>query len=122
MSNFRKIVLGFLVVISFFSCKFNQEIEVTNSYFTESEIEISCGEQKRVVFKVEPEDATNVNVKYYLSESSENLVEITDTSKDGCIIIGKKHGSCVLIADCNGRISYLQIKVKNNDFLCTFQK
>lgn len=114
MSNFRKIVLSFLVVISFFSCKFDQEIEVTNSYFTESEIEISCGEQKRVVFKVEPEDATNVNVKYYLSETSENLVEITDTSKDGCIIIGKKHGSCVLIADCNGRISYLQIKVNGS--------
>ena len=99
------------------SCSMDYEEEktkqsITSISFSEKNISIGKGTSKAVSLIVLPESRVNdCNVSYSLSVPDAGIIEISDTSSNGLIVSGKKSGSAVVIAKCEGLTAYLEVEV-----------
>ena len=100
MKKFSVLLLLILTCL-FVSCNFfNDEEEqpsVTAARFEVSEVTIGVGESKQILFHIEPSDMISKSeVEYYTTDES-SIIDITNSSSNGCVITGKKNGNSVLI-------------------------
>ena len=111
MKNFIKYLC---LIFLFVSCNLNTEnVEVETAQFEKERIVIAIGESKQVIFNITPTEAIpNADVKYYVNDKENSIVSLSNITNNGLVVTGEKLGSCVLIAECNGKHSYLQILVE----------
>lgn len=111
MKNFIKYLC---LIFLFVSCNLNTEnVEVEKAQFEKERIVIAIGESKQVIFNITPTEAIpSADVKYYVNDKENSIVSLSNITNNGLVVTGEKLGSCVLIAECNGKHSYLQILVE----------
>lgn len=117
--TFKKFIGLFLVVFSFVFCSCDMGgdegesfINLSSISFSSSSLELNEGESKTVSLSYLPQNATNVNVSYSLS--NDDVVSISGQSNSGCVVTAKKSGSVILIASCGNIKEYCDIKVNSN--------
>ena len=121
--HFSFLVLCFLVPFFFFSCFVDDgeesgsggnggagsSVSVTSLSFSSSSLEVLVGESSLVSLSYYPSNATDVSVVWSLS--SQGVASISSGSPSGCVVTGVSAGTVILMASCQGVVSYCTVTV-----------